>query len=114
MVIQLRVTACMPNSFPMDGRAMFTEDPIKGVRKEVSVATISAACLLIFSSRFMPTKIINFSYEEREFFIEGIRRYKRKAFKVQGSKLKTIKNLKIQGRKSKFSQSGLTIYDVVT
>ena len=82
MVIQLKVTACMPNSLPMDGRAMLTEDPMKGVRKEVSVATISAACLLIFSSRFMPSKIINLCYGKREFLEKRIRGYKRKAFKV--------------------------------
>jgi hypothetical protein len=40
---QLNKTASMENSRPMAGRAMFTEDPIKGVRKEPVVVTSRAA-----------------------------------------------------------------------
>ena len=40
---QLSKTASIENSRPMAGRAMFTEEPIKGVRKEPVVVTRSTA-----------------------------------------------------------------------
>jgi hypothetical protein len=46
---QPKSTASMANSLPMVGRAIFTEEPIKGVRKAVSVAT-SKAVLLVAES----------------------------------------------------------------
>jgi len=46
MGIQLRSTASMVNSFAMEGRAMLTEDPMKGTIKEVSVTTTRAARLV--------------------------------------------------------------------
>lgn len=42
---QLNRTAFIPNSCPIDGSAMLTEEPIKGVRKEPNV-TISRAAFL--------------------------------------------------------------------
>ena len=45
VVTQLKVTASAENSFPMAGRAMLTEDPRKGVRKELRAATISVTLL---------------------------------------------------------------------
>jgi hypothetical protein len=46
MGIQLRSTASMVNSFAMEGRAMLTEDPMKGTIKEVRDATTRAARLV--------------------------------------------------------------------
>jgi hypothetical protein len=54
VVIQLNETACIPNSFPMEGRAMLTEEPMKGVRKEVKVAISKAALLVTTSSIVVP------------------------------------------------------------
>ena len=45
VVIQLRLTASAENSRPMDGNAMFTEDPMKGVRKDAVAATSSTTRL---------------------------------------------------------------------
>ncbi|OIP30742.1 MAG: hypothetical protein AUK23_08075 [Deltaproteobacteria bacterium CG2_30_43_15] len=42
---QLNKTASMANSFPIEGRAMLTEEPIKGVRKDARVATSKAELL---------------------------------------------------------------------
>jgi hypothetical protein len=42
---QLSETASIPKCLPMDGRAILTEDPMNGVRKEASVATSSTAAL---------------------------------------------------------------------
>jgi len=36
---QLRVRALIPNSLPMEGRAMLTDDPMKDMRKEARVVT---------------------------------------------------------------------------
>ena len=44
--IQVNKTASVENSLPIEGRAIFVEDPIKGVRKEVIVTTIITAFLL--------------------------------------------------------------------
>ena len=35
---QLRETASMPNSFPIAGKAMLTEDPMKGITNAAKVA----------------------------------------------------------------------------
>jgi len=43
---QLSETASMANSFPIAGRAILIEDPIKGVRKEAMVATSNTTFLL--------------------------------------------------------------------
>jgi len=40
---QLKVTASKENSSPIAGRAMFTEEPMKGVRKELPAAAARAA-----------------------------------------------------------------------
>jgi hypothetical protein len=46
-------TASMANSFPIVGSAILTEDPIKGMRKEVIVTTSNTAFLLtLVSIRF--------------------------------------------------------------
>ena len=37
VVTQPNKTASIINSFPMDGRAIITEDPMKGIKKEPSV-----------------------------------------------------------------------------
>ena len=42
VAIQLKRRALIRNSRSMEGRAMFTEDIVKGVRKELDAATISA------------------------------------------------------------------------
>lgn len=47
---QLKVTAPVANSLPMAGRAMLTDEPMKGVRKELRAATIRAALLFAASS----------------------------------------------------------------
>ncbi len=49
VVIQLRRTASIENSFPMEGRAMFTEDMPKDGRKAAKVVT-GEANLLVTSS----------------------------------------------------------------
>jgi hypothetical protein len=38
-VSQLNRIASIENSFPIEGRAMLTEEPIKGIRKAPSVVT---------------------------------------------------------------------------
>src|SRR3972149_1844660 len=43
VAIQLRVTASRANSLPIDGRAILTDEPMNGVKKELRVATSSAA-----------------------------------------------------------------------
>jgi len=43
---QLNRTAFIPNSCPIDGSAMLTEEPMKGVRKEANEATNKAALLV--------------------------------------------------------------------
>ena len=45
VAIQLRDNASIENSLPMEGRAMFTEDPIRGVRKAAEADAASAALL---------------------------------------------------------------------
>jgi len=47
---QLSETASMANSFPIEGRAILMEDPIKGVRKEAIVAIINTTLLLTLLS----------------------------------------------------------------
>ena len=44
---QFNVTASEANSFPIEGSAILIEDDIKGVRKELVVATSSATPLLV-------------------------------------------------------------------
>jgi len=44
--IQLSSTALRLNSVPIAGRATFSEDPMKGVRKEARLATQSALDVL--------------------------------------------------------------------
>jgi hypothetical protein len=60
VAIQLNETACIPNSFPMEGRAMLTEEPIKGVRNEVKVAMSKAGLLFPVSFKLMLSIITNF------------------------------------------------------
>jgi hypothetical protein len=48
---QLNKTASIANSFPIDGSAMVTEEPMKGVRKEAKVATNKAD--LLFTALFI-------------------------------------------------------------
>jgi len=47
VVTQVNKIASIPNSLPMEGSAMLTEELIKGVRKELIVATTNAAVLLV-------------------------------------------------------------------
>jgi hypothetical protein len=42
-------TASIENSLPMEGRAMFKDDPMKGVRKEVITAMVKMTFLLNLS-----------------------------------------------------------------
>ena len=44
---QLNKIASMANSFPIEGSAMLMDEPIKGARKELSVATSNTTFLLI-------------------------------------------------------------------
>ena len=46
---QLNKTASIANSFPIEGSAILIEEPIKGVRKAVNVATSKAALLFRIS-----------------------------------------------------------------
>jgi hypothetical protein len=50
VVTQPNKTASISNSFPMDGRAIMTEDPMKGTRAEPSVVTRRADFLLSIDS----------------------------------------------------------------
>ena len=50
VVTQPNKTASISNSFPMDGRAIMTEDPMKGIRAEPSVVTRRAGFLLSIDS----------------------------------------------------------------
>jgi hypothetical protein len=43
VLIQLSVMAPSSNSRPIEGRAMLTDEPMNGVKKELSVATSIAA-----------------------------------------------------------------------
>ena len=45
VAIQLRDNASIENSLPMEGRAILTEDPIRGVRKAADADAASAALL---------------------------------------------------------------------
>ena len=49
VAIQFSRTASIENSFPILGSAIFTEELIKGVRKEASVATNKAPLLFTIS-----------------------------------------------------------------
>jgi len=53
-------TASMANSLPMEGSAMLTEEPMKGVSKEFNVATSKAALLVAVSSIVILFGIIDF------------------------------------------------------
>lgn len=46
VAIQLNVMASADSSFPMEGSAMFIEEPVKGTRKEASTATVMIEILL--------------------------------------------------------------------
>ena len=46
-------TALIPDSFPMVGRAILTDDPIKAARKMGTVVTIRTKCLSMLSLDFM-------------------------------------------------------------
>ena len=50
MVIQASRTASMLNSWPIDGSAMLTADPMKGVKKKLVVITSNTIRLLVFLS----------------------------------------------------------------
>ena len=52
---QLRFTASSENSDAIEGKAMFTEEPMNGVKKELNVATSNAALriALVESSTFI-------------------------------------------------------------
>ena len=50
VLIHPRVTASRDNSLPIVGRAMFTDEPIKGKKKEAIVAMRSTALLLVLLS----------------------------------------------------------------
>ena len=49
LAIQLIEIASALKSFPIDGRATFNADPIKGVRNAAKVATNNAVFLLVTS-----------------------------------------------------------------
>jgi hypothetical protein len=50
LVTQLRRMASAPKSSPIAGRAILTDDPMKGVKKEAMDATKSAAILTSLST----------------------------------------------------------------
>jgi len=58
--------ASIANSLPMEGSAMLTEEPMKGVRKEDNVATSRAALLVAASSILMLSIITDFWKENSE------------------------------------------------
>jgi hypothetical protein len=67
MAIQLNDTAFIPKSLPIEGRAMLTEEPIKGVRKEVKVATSKAAFLVAALFIIIPFIINNSKKTYKDF-----------------------------------------------
>jgi hypothetical protein len=58
MGTQLNRTAVMPNSFPMEGRAILIEEPMKGTKKEGRVVANKTAFLSIGPGRSMALIII--------------------------------------------------------
>ena len=60
----------MENSYPMDGRAMFADDPINGVRKEAAVVT-SRVIFLLTSGAFVAimSSLINRTHGKLRHFV---------------------------------------------
>ena len=70
VAIQPSKTAFILNSLPIEGRAILTEEPIKGVRKEVNVATKRAALFIAASSLLMLSIINDFQKKRKRYLPE--------------------------------------------